>query len=189
MKTSISILYRDLADGLRQQMYFWGLDAIHPDGNLFVRGGFHKRPSNGLQGTSCYSAEWQGGVIELHGSHAGWIGPDGGFLFIRPLGRCVRWLEKTPPVPGQWPADSYDIRVDSAMQAAAIPFLDWWLDHETMITRHHGPAYRESCYRKFRKLPKTRAWLPPDAAKRWIETLRDHPQSLDRARHFLSHSS
>ncbi len=189
MKTSASILFRDLADGLRQQMYFWGLDAIHPDGNLFVRAGFRKRPSPGLQGTSCYSMDWQGGFIELHGSHAGWIGPDGGFLFIRPLGRCVRWLETTPPVPGVWPAESYETRVDPAMQSAAIPFLDWWLHHESQVIANNGAAYRDACFRKFGKLLKTRTWLPPATATRWIRHLSENPEALPRARTFDLHPS
>lgn len=101
-----SPLFRDLAAGLNQQMFFWGKDAILPEGNFFVTTGFTKRPSPGIQGTSCYRLPWQGGAIELHGSHAGWLGTDGGFFFIRPLARCVRWLSPTPPVPGQWPRNT-----------------------------------------------------------------------------------
>ena len=43
--TLLSPLFRVLATGLRQQMFFWGKDAMHPEGNLFVRTGFDKRPS------------------------------------------------------------------------------------------------------------------------------------------------
>ncbi|MFU8894447.1 MAG: hypothetical protein ACNA8L_12555 [Luteolibacter sp.] len=118
---SLSLAFRDLADGMRQQMFFWGRDAIHPDGNLFVHAGFQKRASTGLQGTSCYSLDWQDGVIELHGSHAGWIGQSGGFLFIRPIGRCVRWLDMALPIPGDWKAEQYDTRADTALHALALP--------------------------------------------------------------------
>ena len=65
-------LLRDLTAGLKQQMFFWGRDVVHPDGNLLVRQGFSKSPSAGLQGTSCYGLDWQGGRIELHGACAGW---------------------------------------------------------------------------------------------------------------------
>lgn len=65
-------------------MYFWGRDVLH-EGHLLLRYGFEKRPSTGLQGTSCYSKAWQKGMIELHGACAGWY-PDStgqeGFLFI-----------------------------------------------------------------------------------------------------------
>ncbi len=182
---SLSLGFRDLADGMRQQMFFWGRDAIHPAGNLFVHAGFQKRTSTGLQGTSCYSLDWQGGVIELHGSHAGWIGQGGGFLFVRPLGRCLRWLDASLPVPGDWQPSQYDTRADAALHALAIPFFDWWLHHEAEVERIAGPQFRDACFRQFKKLPKTRPWLTPAAATRWIAQLRDHPESIPRARKFL----
>jgi hypothetical protein len=129
----LSALMRDLADGFFQQMFFWGRDVVHKKGNLLVSYGFVKRPSQGLQGTSCYSLPWQGGQIELHGSYAGWFGNDEGFLFIRPRGRCVRWLCGDPPIPGKWPSDLYATRADDAMIAVSFPFLDWWLDYENAL--------------------------------------------------------
>lgn len=181
---TLNMAIRDLADGMRQQMFFWGRDAIHPDGNLFIHSGFKKRASTGLQGTSCYSLEWQGGVIELHGSHAGWIGQGGGFIFIRPLGRCVRWTSASLPVPGNWQADQYDTRADSILHELAIPFLNWWLAHEARVTEIAGPDFRTACFRQFKKLPKTRPWLAPHDATRWVTQLRDHPESVPRARRF-----
>lgn len=183
-KTPLTLAFGDFAHGMRQQMFFWGRDAIHPGGNLFVHHGFRKRPSTGLQGASCYSLDWQGGVIELHGSHAGWIGPDGGFLFIRPLGRCVRWRAATLPVPGDWQPHHYDTRVGAALHALAVPFMNWWLAHEAHVANIAGPAYRGACHRQFKKLPKTRPWLAPNEATRWITHLRNHPESLPRARRF-----
>jgi hypothetical protein len=181
---SLNLTFRDLADGMRQQMYFWGRDAIHPDGNLFVHSGFQKRESTGLQGTSCYALDWHGGVIELHGSHAGWIGRHGGFLFIRPLGRCVRWLDAALPVPGNWLPDQYDTRADATLHALASPFFDWWLAHEAHVSRTAGPEFRDACFRQFKKLPKTRPWLTPANAIRWITQLRDQPTTVPRARRF-----
>jgi len=165
-------------------MFFWGRDAIHPDGNLFIESGFQKRPSTGLQGTSCYSLPWQDGIIELHGSHAGWFGENGGFLFIRPLKRCVQWLDSTPPVPGHWPKDQFGTTDHASLHTLAIPFLDWWLAHEDSISHLAGPDFRDACFRQYKKLPKTRAWLHPAAATRWIAGLRDNPHSLPRARRF-----
>lgn len=183
-RKSLSIPFRDLADGMRQQMYLWGRDALHQDGNLFVRTGFTKRPSEGLQGTSCYALPWQSGRIELHGSHAGWFGEDGGFLFIRPLGRCVRWRSATSPVPGEWDAGHIDARADESLHSLSVPFLNWWLTHEAHVECLAGSAYREACLRQFKKLPKSRPWLPSAAATRWITGLRDEPHSLPRARRF-----
>jgi hypothetical protein len=181
---SFALAFRDLADGMRQQMYFWGQDVIHSTGNLFERRGFRNRTSAGLKGTSCYSLDWQNGVIELHGSHAGWFGLDAGFLFVRPLGRCLRWHDSMIPIPGQWSAEKFDSRADASLHALAIPFLDWWLDHEHMVERLAGPSYRQDCYRSFGKLPQTRPWLAPQDAIRWVTGLRHTPSTLPRAKNF-----
>ncbi len=186
LQTPISNLLRDLAAGLHQQMFFWGRDAIHSDGSIFIRSGFHKRVSDGLKGTSCYSLPWQGGNIELHGSHAGWFGQGGGFLFVRPLRRCVRWLDKNPPIPGTWPRGQYQSAADDALYKLAVPFLDWWLEHERIVAQLAGVRYRQDCYRLFNKLPKTRAWLAPQDAVSWITALREEPETLARANRFAS---
>ena len=180
----LSPLLRDFAAGLKQQMFFWGKDAAHPEGNLFVRTGFEKRPSTGLKGTSCYRLAWQSGAIELHGSHAGWLTDEGGVFFVRPISRCVRWLDGTPPVPGQYPRDRYSPNPDANLHTLARPFLDWWLAHESQVQRLAGDSYREACYRHYKRLPRSRAWLRPGSAMRWIRGLRDHPQELPRARRF-----
>ncbi|MGC6467726.1 MAG: hypothetical protein ACON5N_19260 [Akkermansiaceae bacterium] len=70
---------RDLANGLQQQMFFWGQDVVRPERNLLVEQGFSRSPSRGLKGTSCYRREWQGGHVELYGSCAGWYGEERGF--------------------------------------------------------------------------------------------------------------
>jgi hypothetical protein len=181
VNVSLSPQMRDLANGFTQQMYFWGCDVIHSSGNLLLSSGFSKRTSSGLKGTSCYSLPWRGGRIELHGSHAGWFGDTGGFLFIRPLARCVRWLDGRPPVPGEWPASCYDSRADDEMHAVAVPLLDWWLDYETTLTDRVDPTYRATCHRQFKKLPRTRAWLAPAEASHWISKLRNDPYSVPRS--------
>ena len=180
----LSPLFRDLAVGLGQQMFFWGKDVVHPEGNLFVRTGFEKDSEAGNQGASCYRLPWQGGSIELHGSFAGWLGSGGGFFFVRPLGRCVRWLDSTPPVPDQWPREHYASKADETLYSPARPCLNWWLDHEAEVTRLTGSDYREACFQHYKKLPRSRAWLSPDLAIRWVTGLRDDPEDLPRARRF-----
>ena len=183
-KSKLPLLLRDLATGLNQQMFFWGRDVLHADGCLFIRSGFEKRPSTGIQGTSCYRLPWQDGAIELHGSHAGWISEDGGAFFFRPIGRCVRWLTPEAPVPGRWKPNEYDAQQNQQLHEALLPFLDWWLAHEDQVKRAAGPAYRQACYRAYKKLPRTRAWLEPQAAVQWVTALRDHPEELVRAKRF-----
>ena len=98
-----SHFFRDLCEGIQQQMFFWGRDVIHPEGNFLVEEGFERSQSKGMEGTSCYRRPWQNGHIELYGSCAGWYGHGNGFTFIRPRKKCVIWLsEEVTPIPGAW---------------------------------------------------------------------------------------
>ncbi len=175
---------RDLAAGLRQQMFYWGQDVVHPSGNLLVAQGFVRKKLAGLQGTSCYGLEWQGGRIELHGACAGWYGPDQGFIFIRPEGRCRAWMGAGPPVPGDWPAERLSDPGPAHLRDLSLPFLDWWAHSEHRIGTLAGPSYRLRCHRLFKRLPRSRPWLPPEQADRWLRHFRADPVGLERAKHF-----
>ncbi len=179
---------RDATAGLRQEMFFLGMDVVHPSGNLLVRGGFERSPSNGLQGTSCYGLPWQGGRIELHGACAGWYPDDGstGFVYIRPLGRCLPWVHGKPPVPGEWSVGIGRSPSPSALWETGLPFFSWWLSWEQQILRLGGRDYRTSCYRTFKKLPKSKAWLPPEAAIDWLGRFLADPAGLARSSRFLA---
>ncbi len=102
-----SAILRDLSAGLMQQMFCWGMDAAHSGGNVFQKRGFRKSPSAGLKGTSCYTLPRQRGEIFLHVACVGWFphSEKGGFLFIRPTGRCHIWTGEELPVPGRWPIE------------------------------------------------------------------------------------
>jgi len=177
-------LMRDLASGLAQQMFFWGRDVVHPSGNLLLDQGLRKSPSTGLQGTSCYALEWQGGTIELHGACVGWYpeAAGNGFIFIRPLGKCFTWLGDGPPVPGDWPCELLAPPDFDRLRVASLPFIDWWLQSERWVHAEFGPAYRARIFRKFRHLPRSKPWLPPEAAKSWLESFRSDPAKAERAR-------
>jgi hypothetical protein len=177
-------LLRDLTVGLKQQMFYWGRDVMHPSGNLLVAQGFAKRKSGGLQGTSCYRFDWQGGCIELHGACAGWYGPDGGFVFVRPHGKCHAWLGTEPPVPGHWLDDRLSELGAPALYENCLPFLDWWLHSESWIGDLLGASYRIGCHRQFKKLPGSKPWLPPEAATEWLARFRENPSGLDRWKRF-----
>lgn len=179
-------LLRDLTAGLKQHMFFWGRDVVHPDGNLLVRQGFEKSPSAGLQGTSCYGRNWQGGRIELHGACVGWYPKNHGegFIFIRPLGKCHVWLGHSAPVPGEWSTDLIAPPDPQKLHERAGPFLDWWVQSEQWIDDLLGGSYRTNCYRHFKRLPKSRAWLAPEQAVKWVTRLRDDPSATPRSKHF-----
>jgi hypothetical protein len=178
-------LVRDVTAGLRQQMYFWGKDVVHPAGNQLVRLGLEKRKSPGLQGTSCYGKCWQGGRIELHGACAGWYGPQGGVVFIRTMDHCFGWDGEDPPVPGQWEKDRLLSFTPREQWERMQPFLDWWISYEAAIPMLHGARYRALCVREFKRLPRSTPWLPPTAAMRWLRGFRSDPSTLERAKRFV----
>ncbi|MBK1881470.1 hypothetical protein JIN85_03525 [Luteolibacter pohnpeiensis] len=178
-------LLRDFTAALRQQMYFWGHDVMHPDGNLLVKRGMVKTASAGLKGTSCYAIDWQDGRIHLHGSCAGWHSMAGtSFLYIRPLARCFHWHGEQPVIPGEWTTDLLDSPDPESLYQSSLPFLEWWLDYERWISSQYPPSYREDCHRKLKSVPKTRPWLPPAAALQWLDLFLTAPCQLDRARRF-----
>lgn len=179
-------LLRDLASGFTQQMFFWGMDAAAPAGNLFQKSGFKKSPSRGLQGTSCYSLPWKGGQIFLHGACVGWLPENGdpGLVYIRPAEKCFLWLAQEPPIPGTWPEENL-CPVDLANDFDTLtPFLSWWLSHEAWISAEMGDTYRAKCHRKYKSLPKSKPWLTPDNAIAWIKLLLEDPASTPRAKRF-----
>jgi hypothetical protein len=177
---------RDLSAALIQQMFYWGMDAAHSGGNVFQKRGFRKSPSTGLKGTSCYSLPWQGGEIFLHGACVGWFPPgnDGGFLFIRPSGRCHIWKGRELPVPGKWPSDTLAPVNPVDHVSAFAPFLSWLLDHEETIRREMGEAYRAACHRKYRSLPKSRPWLAPADGEAWLRIFLSNPAAAPAAKRF-----
>lgn len=177
---------RDLADGIQQQMFFWGQDVSHPEGNFLVTQGFERSASLGIKGTSRYRLPWQGGYIELYGACAGWYGPQGGFTFIRPRRRCAIWLsEKETPIPGAWQQEFIAKDTErSDLYLASLPFLDWLITYEYKVLEHFGTSYREENYWKYRKVPKAKAWLKPEVALRWFKRFRENPEFLERPKSF-----
>lgn len=186
LSTPVSSLFRDLSAAFMQQMFFWGMDAAFPTGNLFQDRGFTKSPSPGLKGTSCYSLPWQDGSIFLHGSCVGWIPESGraGFIFIRPKGKCFLWHGEKPPIPGKWPKENLSTPNLVDDLPTVTPFLSWWLDHEAWISGEMGSAYRTNCHRKYKSLPKSKPWLTPAAATAWLNLLMENPATTPRAKHF-----
>lgn len=183
-------LIRDFTSLLTQQMYFWGRDVVHPEGNLLTLHGFDRRASEGLNGTSCYRIQSDQGTIELHGACVGTFSPDSlpGFLFIRNRHRCYLYQGDEPPIPGFYADDLLRSGPVFSLYHASCRFLDWWLDYEKWLTSAAGTGHREACYRTFRKLPTSRPILPPDESLRWLRQYRSSPESLQRIREWQRNS-
>lgn len=180
-------LLRDVADGLMQQMFFWGCDARHPGGNLLGRHGLTRLPraATGGEGSSRYRAPWEGGTVELHGFCAGWYPHDDaapGVLFIRHRGRLVLTRGPEPLTPGRYEADRLASADPDAVTAAVAPLLRWLVAYERRIAEEPGPAYRHACWRLRRQLPSEPRWLAPDEALAWFERYLADPATTPRAR-------
>ncbi len=180
-----SCFQRDLAQGLQQQMFFWGQDVLRPTGNFLKEQGFQRSPSKGLQGTSCYRLAWQSGHIELYGACAGWHGPEGGFTFIRPRRHCYLWQSgEETPLPGAWQKGLLKSATKTELHAASLPFLDWVIEYEEAVLARFGHAYRRENFHKYRKVPKAKQWVEPSAALQWFKCLRHSPSNLQRPKHY-----
>lgn len=165
------VLLGDVSAALRQQMFFWGRDVL-TDGNLLLQHGFHKLPSSGLKGTSCYRLPFHDGVIELHGACAGWYpsqkSQKPGFLFIRSTGRCSTHNLHEPVVPGFH--DVGAMKSDTAATiAGAQTFISWLAAYETWILSKIGGSYRYRCWKMLAQMPKGQPWLPTEKAVTWLK--------------------
>ena len=184
-------LIRDLTDGLAQQMYLWGRDVRHPDGNALVRAGLQRiaRIESNGEGTSLYRIEREAGWIELHGFCAGWRPHDStkdGMLYIR---RCHRiFIASGQMTPGRY--DTSRLRSGSVDELAAVynPFLRWWTDYEQWARWELGAAWRTECWRDYLKLRRARPWLSPVQAVDWLLAFLEHPHNSERSRKILRSS-
>ena len=156
----------DAARGLSQQMVWWGNDVNHPEGNALVRYGLERTPSLGLKGTSCYSAAWHSGVIDLHGAVVSWRPQGGGVgcIFSRDLHRIDLWQADCAPVPGH---DRGEAGEAAIRWSAAQSLLGWVVAYEKWVLETLGSAWRVGCWRTLKRLPMGKPWLPPDLALNW----------------------
>ncbi len=176
-------MLRDFTDALGQQMFFWGRDVIHSDGNLLCAYGLERRKSEGLDGTSCYRMLCEDGLVELHGACAGLYAADRpGFLYIRNRKRCFLYHATEPPAPGFYAEDFLEREPLVQLQTESRRFLKWWLAYEAWIDEVTSPGYRDKCHRAFRSLPLSRSWLAPGLAREWLERYAASHPDLSRAR-------
>lgn len=179
-------LLNDFTRGLAQQMFFWGRDVVS-SGNLLLGYGFERRPSAGLQGTSCYRKSWCDGCIELHGACAGWYPSKDeadGLLFIRTDRRCYAHEQREPVIPGRYEYSCLHTRDVERVLAAARAFASWLVEYESWIFTRDSASHRGACFRMYSRLPTVRPWLPPDAARRWFASFACNDPALRRSRSY-----
>jgi len=181
----LRLLLKDCANGFYQQMYFLGKDVIHPKGNHLTTYGFKKSPSTGLKGTSCYTGEFNGGVIELYGSCAAYYSDSSNMVFLRKRCRFYQWLSDHKLVAGQWTPDDLKIKTPDSTLSSLIPLLQWWTAYEEWIIENLGIEYRDQCFTEWSKIKGQTPWLRPTEAKEWVQQFIEERASHVRPKHFL----
>lgn len=181
-------LLGDLAEGLGQQMYFWGCD-VRMKGNLLIRCGMERvaRASGHGEGSSRYRQAWSGGVVELHSYCAGWYpaeGPRRGVVFIRSRERVQCCTAGEALTPGVYERERMVSPGVDEMLEAVRPLVGWMLAHEEAVARRAGNDFREACWELFRTQTQARPWLRPREAREWLGQFLEAPERLARARKF-----
>jgi hypothetical protein len=187
-------LARDAARGLVQQMFFWGCDASHPEGNLLVRAGLQRlaREEPHGEGSSRYGMAWQSGLVELHSFCAGWYPGDPartGTVFIRSRERLFPCTGGEPLVPGVYEDSRLGREGADDLLEALPPLFSWVCHYESRVRKLAGAGYRQKCWMRYWSKPGARPWLPPEDAVRWFRDFVRAPASIQRPREFLRRTS
>ncbi|WP_143183685.1 hypothetical protein [Rubritalea squalenifaciens] len=177
-------MLKDCAKGFYQQMFFLGKDVIYPGGNYLQKFGFEKSPSKGLKGTSCYTADWGGGIVELYGACAGYYGDGSKVVFLRERCRFYHWLPPERLVAGMWTTDDVQASSANVMFDAVWPLLNWWLEYEEWIEQQLGADHRKRCYAAWKKLKSAKPWLEPEKVTGWLQHFLDESSRAVRPKHY-----
>ncbi len=181
-------LVRDACGCLQQQMFFWGCDARHREGNLLTRFGLKRlaRKESASEGSGRYRMGWEGGTVELHSFCAGWYPRFGeGVIFIRNRERLFSYSGDKPPTPGAYEVERQTVSTADAMLQTCRPLLKWVAEYESWIQAHTASNYRHKCWMKLLSRMGGKPWLPPEKAERWRERFLADPGSTPRARELL----
>jgi len=177
----------DLAQGLGQQMIFWGCDARHPDGNFLSRYGMERiaREKRGGEGSSRYRLEWRGGLVELHSYCVGWYSSEAlGVIYIRSRGCFQVCIGPVPLTPGKYEIERLMPAGRNLLLQAVKPLLTWILSYEGEVLRSLGSRYREACWKVCHSKVGPRPWLPPEKATAWFAKFLEDPAATPRPRYF-----
>lgn len=187
----LRVILGDAARGLYAQMYYWGVDVKHPEGNLLVAHGMTRIAKETAQGTSRYRQAWRGGMIELHGFCAGWYGPEGGIVFHRSRDTWLAWPGLEPPEP--WCLDAARCERPHAVSSAemlrrAAVLLEWVHGYESWAQRQWAGA-RERHHQAYLKLRPRRWWLPPAESLAWLRQCAAQPHQAPRPKRLLARTA
>lgn len=178
-------LVRDACGCLQQQMFFWGCDARHREGNLLVRFGMTRlgREENTGEGSSRYRMDWRDGTVEVHSFCAGWYPRfDEGVVFIRNRERLYSCSGDEPLTPGAYEEERHTALNADAMLNLSRPLVEWVSEYESWVHAQTTSGYRQKCWMKLLSRMGGKPWLPPEQAETWRRSFVQDPASTPRAR-------
>ena len=181
-KTSTGLL-KDFSNALAQYLFYWGRDVTHPQGNLLCKFGLEKYKRKGVSGSSCYKMNYQGDIIELHSFCVGrYSQKKPSLLYTRQDHKCWVYKDDRPPPPGQYNPTLINKSSIEKLEVASRNFLEWLLDYESWVAANTHRDYRTNCYASFKRLPRSRTWLPPQDGLLWLHDYMHKPDTLSRAK-------
>lgn len=186
-RSQLRVALRDAAKAAYCQMYYWGRDVLHPDGNLLVRFGFERIAKSSKEGTSRYRLAWQEGIIELHGFCAGWY-PDsgGGICYDRKHESWRLWDSGDLPDPAGLVRREVNFSQDNGrlpdLLQRSARFLTWVLTYERWSMAQWGVEARRGHHRDFTRLLSRKRWLPPEPSLNWLAAYAADPSKAPRPR-------
>lgn len=140
-----------LAELLDQQMWFFGCDIRHPEGNLLLTHGFARErpPAEVSNGTSRYTQHTPDGRLVLWGWGVLWAPPSAPAVLLRRHGAGPRLLREVPDTTTLWEykqADRLPARTCAEDPSYVLgSFARWVVRWEREVRGTFGDAWRARC--------------------------------------------
>lgn len=143
---------------LNQQIWCWGQDIRHREGNLLLAYGFHRhRPPANTHGSSCYELLvseqtsirlWGFGLLYEHLALGG--------IFLKRYAFVPTWTPLTSQPSTIWSSDQLPFLTRPRSRGASrrahcllLAALRWIINYERWVRMKVGEAYRSRCIEDF----------------------------------------
>lgn len=164
-----------LAELLDQQMWFFGRDIQHPDGNLLLRFGFaRERPPVEVSGTSRYAIITPTGSLTLWGWGALWRDREPFALLLRRHGPGPRLVAATNAPDQVWAHTALtNARAAASDEVGRVgtllaDFADWVHGYERWVRATCGESWRVECAElRPRHVRRKQVVAPAQYVQRW----------------------
>ena len=169
---------------IEHQMYFWGRDVLHPNGNLLCAAGFQGfRRADCPHKVRCYSLKIPLGEITLHSTGVSFQTGNGspGVIYLRPTHRLYHFEKGAILLPFQRnELDSLRRLLPNEFPPALTTLLAFVHAYEQWAGNQGLPESRLNAWREQKSsASKGIRWLKPADSRRWLEACLDARQAAD----------